>query len=242
MDSGVKYLMLKYSFNEHFFNSILCKGHAMSNSENLKAVARERVGKGSARALRRNGQIPASIYGDKQSPVSIAIERKEATKRIHAGGFMTNLITIDVDGDKITVLPKDYQLDPVRDFVMHVDFLRVSKNTQVVVEVPVQFENEDTCVGIKRGGVLNVVRHTVEVNCPANSIPEAFTADLAELDMGDGIHISNITLPEGVTPTITDRDFTIATIASPGGKQDEADDAAEAEAAADAAPSEEAEE
>ncbi|MEP2946234.1 MAG: 50S ribosomal protein L25/general stress protein Ctc [Lentilitoribacter sp.] len=201
-------------------------------SDTLKAVARERVGKGSARELRRNGQIPASIYGDKQSPVSIAISRKEATMRIHAGGFMTNILSIDVDGEKVNVLPKDYQLDPVRDFVMHVDFLRVSKNTQVVVEVPVQFENEDTCVGIKRGGTLNVVRHTVEVSCPANSIPEALVADLAELNIGDAVHISAITLPEGVTPTITDRDFTVATIASPGGAQDAEDDAAEAAAAA----------
>ena len=200
-------------------------------SDTLKAVARERVGKGSARVLRRNGQIPASIYGDKQPPVSIAISRKEATMRIHSGGFMTNIITVDVDGDKVNVLPKDYQLDPVRDFVMHVDFLRVSKNTQVVVEVPVQFENEDTCVGIKRGGILNVVRHTVEVSCPANSIPEALIADLAELNIGDAVHISAITLPEGVEPTITDRDFTVATIASPGGAQDAADDAADAEAA-----------
>lgn len=202
-------------------------------SDTLKAVARERVGKGSARELRRNGQIPASIYGDKQSPVSIAISRKEATMRIHAGGFMTNILSIDVDGEKVNVLPKDYQLDPVRDFVMHVDFLRVSKNTQVVVEVPVQFENEDTCVGIKRGGTLNIVRHTVEVSCPANSIPEALVADLAELNIGDAVHISAITLPEGVTPTITDRDFTVATIASPGGAQDAEDDAAEAAAAAD---------
>ena len=201
-------------------------------SDTLKAVARERVGKGSARELRRNGQIPASIYGDKQSPVSIAISRKEATMRIHAGGFMTNILSIDVDGEKVNVLPKDYQLDPVRDFVMHVDFLRVSKNTQVVVEVPVQFENEATCVGIKRGGTLNVVRHTVEVSCPANSIPEALVADLAELNIGDAVHISDITLPEGVTPTITDRDFTVATIASPGGAQDAEDDAAAAEAAA----------
>lgn len=214
----------------------------MSDSENLTAVARERVGKGSARELRRNGQIPASIYGDKQDPVSIAIERKEVTRRIHAGGFMTNIITIETDKDKFTVLPKDYQLDPVRDFVMHVDFLRVSKHTQVVVEIPVQFENEETCIGIKRGGVLNIVRHTVEVACPANSIPEALVADLATLDMGEGIHISDITLPKGVTPTITDRDFTIATIAAPGGKQDDADEAAEADAAAEAAPSETTEE
>lgn len=197
-------------------------------SDTLKAVARERVGKGSARELRRNGQIPASIYGEKQSPVSIAISRKEATMRIQAGGFMTNILTIEIDGEKHSVLPKDYQRDPVRDFIMHVDFLRISKNTQVVVEVPVQFENEETCVGIKRGGILNVVRHTVEVNCPANSIPEALIADLAEFDIGDAVHISAITLPKGVEPTITDRDFTVATIASPGGAQADADEAADA--------------
>lgn len=197
-------------------------------SDTLKAVARERVGKGSARELRRNGQIPASIYGEKQSPVSIAISRKEATMRIQAGGFMTNILTIEIDGEKHSVLPKDFQRDPVRDFIMHVDFLRISKNTQVVVEVPVQFENEETCVGIKRGGILNVVRHTVEVNCPANSIPEALIADLAEFDIGDAVHISAITLPKGVEPTITDRDFTVATIASPGGAQADADEAADA--------------
>lgn len=183
----------------------------------LKAEARERVGKGSARELRRNGLIPAVIYGDKQDPVSIALSRKDVTLKIHAGGFMTTLATIDVDGKKFSVLPKDYQLDPVRDFLMHVDFLRVSKDTQVTVDVPVHFENEEKSPGLKRGGVLNVVRHTVEFHCPANSIPDAITVDLTGLEIGDGIHISHVTLPEGVHPTITDRDFTIATIAAPAG-------------------------
>jgi large subunit ribosomal protein L25 len=206
----------------------------------LKAEARERVGKGSARELRRNGLIPAVIYGDKKNPVSIALSRKDVTLKIHAGGFMTTLATIDVDGTKYNVLPKDYQLDPVRDFLMHVDFLRISKNTQVTVEIPVHFENEAKSPGLKRGGVLNVVRHTVECNCPANAIPEALVVDLTGLEIGDGIHISAVTLPEGVEPTITDRDFTIATVASPAGlKSDDnaadgaAEDGAEEAAAGD---------
>lgn len=206
----------------------------MSNAAyELKAEARAQVGKGSARELRRNGLIPAVIYGDKQDPVSIALSRKDVTKKIHDGGFLTTLVTIEVDGKKYNVLPKDYQLDPVRDFLMHVDFLRISKNTQVTVEIPVHFENEEKSPGLKRGGVLNVVRHTVECNCPANAIPDSITVDLTGLELGAGIHISHVTLPEGVEPTITDRDFTIATIASPAGLKSD-DNAAGADEAEDA--------
>jgi len=184
-------------------------------SYELKAEARERVGKGSARELRRNGLIPAVIYGDKQPPVSITLNTNDVTKRIHAGGFMTTIVTIDIGGKKVKVLPKDYHLDPVRDFTMHVDFLRVSGNTQVTVEIPVHFINEDKSPGIKVGGVVNIVRHEVEVHCPADSIPEAFTVDLTGAKIGDSIHISQITLPKGVVPVISDRDFTIATIIAP---------------------------
>ncbi len=204
------------------------KGKTMSNaSYELKAEKRERVGKGSSRELRRNGLIPAVIYGDKKEPLSIAVSRKDVTLKIHAGGFMTTIATIDVDGEKISVLPKDYQLDPVRDFTMHVDFLRVSKNTMVTVAVPVHFINEDKCPGLKIGGTLNVVRHEVEFNCPANAIPEAITADLANFKIGEGIHISHIDLPKNVTPVITDRDFTIATIATPAGGVKDAEEGAE---------------
>ncbi|MBB3462104.1 50S ribosomal protein L25/general stress protein Ctc [Rhizobium sp. BK377] len=196
----------------------------------LKAEARERVGKGSARELRRNGFIPAVIYGDKQAPISIAINTNEVTKRIHAGGFMTTVATIDVGGKKYQVLPKDYQLDPVRDFTMHVDFLRVSGNTQVTVEIPVHFVNEEKSPGLKVGGVLNIVRHEVEVHCPANAIPEFFTVDLSGHKIGDSIHISEVTLPKGVTPVIADRDFTIATIIAPAAGVDEAAAEGEAEA------------
>jgi large subunit ribosomal protein L25 len=181
----------------------------------LKAEARERVGKGSSRELRRNGFIPAVIYGDKQDPIAIALNTNEVTKRIHAGGFMTTVATIDVNGDKISVLPKDYQLDPVRDFTMHVDFLRVSGNTEVSVEVPVHFVNEEKSPGIKVGGVLNIVRHEVELLCPASDIPEFLTVDLTGAKIGDSLHISAVTLPKGARPVITDRDFTIATIVAP---------------------------
>jgi large subunit ribosomal protein L25 len=195
----------------------------------LKAETRERVGKGSSRELRRNGLIPAVIYGDKQSPLAIAISTKDVTQRIHAGGFKTTVATIDVNGEKIKVLPKDFQLDPVRDFTMHVDFLRVSGNTHVVVEVPVHFVNEEKSPGIKAGGVLNIVRHAVELHALAGDIPEFITADLAGLKVGDGIHISHVKLPKGTSPVIADRDFTIATIAVPaaGVKEEEATEASE---------------
>src|SRR5690606_32668335 len=196
-------------------------------SYELKAEARERVGKGSSRELRRNGMIPAVIYGDKQTPLAIAIDYKEIFYKIHGGGFMTTIATIDVDGKKIQALPKDYQLDPVRDFPMHVDFLRVSKNTVVTVNIPVHFINEEKSVGIKRGGVLNIVRHDIEATVPANEIPDVIEVDLAGTDLGDSIHISSVKLPADVKPTITDRDFTIATIAAPAGLRSEESEAAE---------------
>ncbi|MEZ2130552.1 MULTISPECIES: 50S ribosomal protein L25/general stress protein Ctc [unclassified Sinorhizobium] len=198
----------------------------------LKAEARERVGKGSARELRRNGFIPAVIYGDKQAPISIALNTNEVTKRIHAGGFMTTIAMIDVDGKKYKVLPKDYQLDPVRDFTMHVDFLRVSGNTQVTVEIPVHFVNDEKSPGLKAGGMLNIVRHEIEVHCPADAIPDAFTIDLTGLKIGDSIHISSVTLPKNVSLVIADRDFTIATIVAPaaGVQEEQAEGGEEAEA------------
>ena len=199
-------------------------------SYELKAEARERVGKGSARELRRNGLIPAVIYGDKQAPISITLNTNEVTKRIHAGGFLTTIATIDVDGTKIKVLPKDYQLDPVRDFTLHVDFLRVSGNSQVTVEIPVHFVNQEKSPGLKAGGVLNIVRHEVEVHCPADAIPEFFTVDLSGLKSGDSIHISHVTLPKGVVPVIADRDFTIATIVAPAAGLTEEEGSEEASA------------
>ncbi|MEM1378696.1 MAG: 50S ribosomal protein L25/general stress protein Ctc, partial [Pseudomonadota bacterium] len=140
----------------------------MSEAYVLAAEARDRVGKGSARAIRRQGNVPAVIYGDNKDPLSIAVSRKDVTQKIMGGGFLTTVGEIEVDGKKHKVLAKDYQLDPVKDKLMHVDFLRISAKSVVTVNVPVHFENEESCPGIKMGGVLNVVRHEVEVNVPAD--------------------------------------------------------------------------
>ena len=204
-------------------------------SYELKAETREQVGKGSARAVRRQGKIPAVIYGAKQPPLAIALSYKDIYYKIHGGGFLTTVATIDVDGKKIQVLPKDFQLDPVKDFPIHVDFLRVGKGTEVNVNVPVHFINEEKSPGLKRGGVLNIVRHEVEFHCPADAIPEFITVDLEGANIGDSIHISAVKLPAGVKPVISDRDFTIATIAGssamkPEAAADEAAPAAEGEA------------
>lgn len=202
----------------------------MARTAELKATPRERVGKGAARQLRLTGLIPAVIYGDKKPPLAIAISYKEAMLSIHAGGFLSHIITVDVDGEKHKVIPRDYQLDPVRDFAIHVDFLRIGANTRLTIEVPVHFINEEESPGLKRGGVLNIVRHTVEVTCPADSIPEAFEFDMTGVDVGDSIHISAVTLPAGVKPVITDRDFTIATLAAPSALRSEENAAGDDEA------------
>jgi len=183
--------------------------------------------------------VPAVIYGDNKAPLPIAIPYKEAHKQIYAGGFLSHIMTLDVDGEKHRVIPRDYQLDPVKDFPIHVDFLRVGAGTKLTVDVHVRFINEESSPGLKRGGVLNIVRHTVELSCPGDAIPEELIVDLADKDIGDSLHISMVKLPAGVTPVIRDRDFTIATIAAPSAlRSDEAEAAAAAtpEAPATAAP------
>jgi large subunit ribosomal protein L25 len=190
------------------------KGTAMSQeAQPLTAQLRSKAGKGAARELRRNAMVPAVIYGDKKPPLTISLGYKELAKRIHAGHFLTTLVDLEIDGKKHKVLPKDYQVEPVRDFITHVDFLRISKNTRVIVMIPVHFHNEEESPGLRRGGVLNIVRHEVEVECAANAIPEGIEIDLTGVDIGDSIHISAVKLPEDAVPTISDRDFTIATIA-----------------------------
>ena len=196
----------------------------MSDDHKLEAQLRERGGKGAARELRRNEMVPAVIYGDKKAPLSIALPVKETTLMIRRGGFMTNILTVTADGAKHKVLPKDFQLHPVKDTLMHVDLLRVSNKTIVTVDIPVQFLNEEECEGLKEGGTLNVVRYTVEVNCPANSIPEHFEVDLTPFGIGDSVNISDVSLPEGVVPTINDRDFTLATIQTTRAEEEETDD------------------
>jgi len=187
----------------------------MSASKVLKAEARPRVGKGAARALRREGKIPAVIYGDKKPALGITLDRNQLTRLLHAGGFMTTLFDIEVDGKKEHVLPRDYQVDPVRDFLVHIDFLRVGANSVITVDVPVHFVNDDKSPGIKRGGVLNIVAHHIECSVPASRIPEFIEVDLTGLEIADTVHISGLKLPEGVHPVTHDRDFTVATIAAP---------------------------
>ena len=186
----------------------------MADMIELKAHPRPNVGKGAARAVRRQGMVPAVIYGDKKSPEPVSLEYKTVWKQVETGMFLSTVYDIVVDGKKTRVLPKDLQVDPVRDFPIHVDFLRLSKGATITVEVAANFINEEESPGLKRGGVLNVVRHSIEVSCPADAIPDAITVDLTGLDIGDAVHMSEITLPDKVEPAITDRDFTIATIAS----------------------------
>jgi large subunit ribosomal protein L25 len=206
--------------------------HSMANAAagELKAQARSGVGKGAARALRREGLIPAVIYGDKQPPLSISISYNDANKRIYAGGFLSHVITIDVDGAKHTVIPRDYQLDPVKDKPLHVDFLRVAKGTKINVQVPVHFINEDKSPGIKRGGTLNVVHHTLDLTVAADNVPEFVEVDLDGKDIGDIIHISAIKLPSGTADHSHEQDLTIASIVAPSGLRSEGDTAAAAEA------------
>lgn len=204
----------------------------MAASYELKASARDRVGKGAARTLRREGLLPAVIYGDKKPALPITIPMKETTLTLKKGGFLTHVGIVEVDGKKHQVIAKDYQLHPVRDDILHVDFLRVAKGSTLTVDLPVHFLNEETCPGIKKGGVLNIVRHTVEMTVPADNIPEALVLDLAKAQPGDSLHISAVDLPEGCLPTITDRDFTIATIAAPAGVQETDTDEADAAEAA----------
>jgi large subunit ribosomal protein L25 len=211
----------------------------MSDNTTISAEQRERVGKGSARAARRAGLVPAVIYGDKKDPLGINLNGRDITRIVHQPGIFGRLLDITVAGKKHTVLTRDIQFHPVTDTVLHMDFLRVSGSSRIAVAVAVEFINEDSCPGLKIGGVLNVVRHEVELLCPASAIPEKITIDLDGMKIGDSIHISAITLPDDVEPTITDRDFTVATIASPGGgvkNEDEDEDAdGDGEGAEDAA-------
>jgi large subunit ribosomal protein L25 len=188
----------------------------------LTATAREKVGKGSARGARRQGNIPAVIYGDKRSPIPIILEQKILVRHLGTGGFFNTLFDIDINGELNRVLPRDVQLHPVTDVPEHVDFLRVSASTKISVEVPVEFIGDDVSPGIKGGGVLNVVRYTVEVSCTPDLIRNNLVIDLSNSEIGDSLHISAVDLPEGVTPTISDRDFTIATIVAPTVVRDEA--------------------
>ena len=206
----------------------------MSDSLTLPAEARVLSGKGATRALRREGRVPAVIYGGKQPPVSIHVEAKELARQLGTGHFFTSIVEINVGGETHRTLPKDVAFHPVNDRALHADFLRLTADSKVHVEVPVVFANEEASPGLKRGGVLNIVRHELELVCEADNIPEAISIDVTGLDIGASIHIHHVTLPEGSVSAITDRDFTIATIVAPSSLKSEEGDTAATEATAPA--------
>lgn len=187
----------------------------MSDIQTITAEGRTDLGKGAARAARRAGMVPAIVYGQDADPVAIAVDIRQVNRLINHAGFFSTLFSLEVGGDKLAVLARDLQLHPVTDVPMHMDFLRVDADTAIAIEVQVTFINEEQCQGLIDGGILNVVRYTVEVMCRPDAIPEEITVDLSGFELGESVHISNVNLPDGVEPTITDRDFTIATIVAP---------------------------
>ena len=197
----------------------------MSDQLTLSAELRERAGKGASRALRREGRVPAVIYGDKKEAVAIHVEEKALVKALMTGSFTNSTVELSVGKEKMEItLPKDVAFHPVTDRPMHVDFFRIAKGSTIQVAIPVHFLNEEESPGLKRGGVLTVVRHELELICAATKLPDHIELDVTGLAHGDSIHISSVTLPEGSESAITDRDFTIATIVAPSAlKSDDGD-------------------
>ncbi|WP_373489646.1 50S ribosomal protein L25/general stress protein Ctc [Parasphingorhabdus sp.] len=205
----------------------------MSDLLTISAEPRERAGKGASRALRREGRVPAVIYGDKKEAQTIHVEARALNKLLGTGHFMNSLVQVEVDGVKTRTLPKDVAFDPVTDRPLHVDFFRLAKGAKVQVNIPVVFINEEASPGLKRGGVMNVVRHELDLMCDADHIPDQIEIDVTGLEIGDSIHISNITLPKGAESVITDRDFTIAGVTAPSALKSSDDEAADEEAEAE---------
>jgi large subunit ribosomal protein L25 len=187
----------------------------MAELTSLATEAREGAGKGASRSLRRAGRVPAVIYGEKAPQEMISLEARQLRRALQSGRFFSTLCNLHVNGEAVRVLPREVQLHPVTDEPLHVDFVRVGRGATITVTVPVVFAHEDVSRGIKRGGVLNIVRRELELLCPADAIPGEIVVDLSDADIGDSLHISQVTLPEGVRPAIADRDFTIATISAP---------------------------
>ena len=208
----------------------------MSDALTLPAELRERAGKGASRALRREGRVPAVIYGGKEEPTTIHLEEKEVVRQLMLGHFMNSIVMIDIGGDSVRTLPKDVAFHPVSDRPTHIDFLRLAKDAKIEVAIPVVFVNEDESPGLKKGGVLNVVRHELDLVCESDKIPDEIEVDVTGKEVGDSIHISEIKLPQGSESAITDRDFTIATLVAPSAlKKSETEEEGEGEeVAADA--------
>src|SRR5215212_5712191 len=202
----------------------------MSDVKELKAVARDRAGKGAARAVRRQGQVPAVIYGSGQAAQPIAVDFNQAKQLIFAGHFLTTVFDIDVDGRRTRAIPRDYQLDPVKDFPVHIDFLRLAEGQSIKVTVPVHVVGQEASPGLKRGGALQVVEHAIELLVPVDAIPDSVEVSIAQLDIGGTVHLSDVTLPEGAKAVAQD-DVTLVTVVAPSGMDDEA--AAAGDAASD---------
>ena len=187
----------------------------MAKENKLSIEIRDSTGKSAVKKIIAAGKIPSVLYGLKEKPLTISINRRTVQKELKAGGFLTKIFSLDMDGKVSLAIPRDVQFHPISDLPVHVDFLRLGADSKVLVDIPTIFINHELSPGLKKGGVLNIVRRTVQINCPANNIPEEIVFDLEGLEIGDAIHISATKLPEGAEPTITDRDFTIGTVAAP---------------------------
>src|SRR5713101_1518617 len=202
----------------------------------LNAEPRPSAGKGAARATRRNGRVPGIVYGDHQEPVLISLEPRALARALARPGFFATLVDVSIDGSTHRTLPRDVQYHPISDAALHIDFMRVAAGAQVTVTVPVEFINHERSIGLRRGGILNVVRHGIEMSCSVDNIPDRVVVDLDGLDIGDSIHIGAVEMPPGVRPAIHQRDFTIASIAASSAVKEEAAQAAATAAIAAAAP------
>jgi large subunit ribosomal protein L25 len=203
----------------------------MATVKEIKATARPRAGKGAARAMRREGRVPGVIYGDGKAPINIALDYADLRQKIYAGGFLTSVYDLELDGSKHRVIPRDFQLDPVRDFPIHVDFMRLGEGASIRISVPLHVIKSEAAPGVKRGGTVNIVTHTIELECSVDNIPQYIDADASGLEIGYSLHLSDIKLPPGVK-SLTREDATLVTIVPPSGYAEEQKAAAAAAAAA----------
>jgi large subunit ribosomal protein L25 len=206
----------------------------MATAKEIKATVRPRAGKGAARAVRREGRVPGVIYGGNEPPLNISLDDAELRQRIFAGRFLTSIYDVEIDGKKHRVIPRDFQLDPVRDLPVHVDFMRLTEGATIRVSIPIHIVNTDQSPGVKRGGAVNIVTHTLDVRCPADAIPDAFNVDVSGLEINHSKHLSDLTFPPNVRPLVLGN-ATLVTIVPPSGYAEEMKAAAEAATAAAAA-------
>ena len=201
----------------------------MATVKEIKATARPRAGKGAARAVRREGRVPGVIYGGNAPPITISLDHAELRQRIYAGRFLTSIYDVEVDGTRHRVIPRDFQVDPVREHPIHVDFMRLTEGATIRVRIPIRVVKADQSPGVKRGGAVNIVTHTLDVRCPADAIPEAFEVDVSGLEINHSRHLSDITLPAHVRPLVLG-DATLVTIVPPSGYAEEMKAAAHGQA------------